>query len=98
VHPQGHGGSSPDGHERVDGVPGRGTRGGRAPDSGRNPDRHRRADGWVDGNRSFTGGVALPPWTGTMLTMESRPLSVTSVLAVGGLPLPRPTTLSGQRW
>jgi hypothetical protein len=46
---------------------------------------------------AFTGGVALPPRTGTMVTMGSRPLSGTSVSAVGGLPSPRPTTSSGLR-
>jgi hypothetical protein len=28
---------------------------------------------------AFTGGVALPPWTGTMVTAGSRPLSGMSV-------------------
>jgi hypothetical protein len=46
---------------------------------------------------AFTGGAALPPRTGTMVTMGSRPLSGTSVPAAGGLPSPRPTTLSGPR-
>jgi hypothetical protein len=46
---------------------------------------------------TFTDGVALPPRTGTMVTMGSRPLSGTSVSAVGDLPLPRPTTSSGPR-
>jgi hypothetical protein len=46
---------------------------------------------------AFTGGAALPPRTGTMVTMGSRPLSETSVPAAGGLPSPRPTTLSGPR-
>jgi hypothetical protein len=46
---------------------------------------------------AFTGGAALPPWTGTMVTMRSRPLSGTSVPAAGGLPSPRPTTSSGLR-
>jgi hypothetical protein len=45
----------------------------------------------------FTGGAALPPWTGTMVTMGSRPLSGTSVPVAGDLPSPRPTTLSGPR-
>jgi hypothetical protein len=44
---------------------------------------------------AFTGGVALPPRTGTMVIMGSRPLSRTSVPATGGLPSSRPTTLSG---
>jgi hypothetical protein len=46
---------------------------------------------------AFTGGAALPPRTGTMVTIGSRPLSGTSVPAVGGLPSPRPTTSSGPR-
>jgi hypothetical protein len=46
---------------------------------------------------AFTGGVALPPRTGTMVTMGSRPLSGTSVPAAGGQPSPRPTTSSGPR-
>jgi hypothetical protein len=46
---------------------------------------------------AFTGGVALPPQTGTMVTMGSRPLSGTSIPAVGGLPSPRPTMSSGSR-
>jgi hypothetical protein len=46
---------------------------------------------------TFIGGAALPPRTGTMVTMESRPLSGTLVPAAGGLPSPRPTTSSGSR-
>jgi membrane protein involved in colicin uptake len=46
---------------------------------------------------AFTGGVALHPRTGTMVTMGSRSLSGTSVPASGGLPSPRPTTSSGPR-
>jgi hypothetical protein len=46
---------------------------------------------------AFTGGTALPPQTDTMVTMGSRPLSGTSVPAVGGLPSPRSTTSSGPR-
>jgi hypothetical protein len=34
----------------------------------------------------FIGGTTLPPRTGTMVTMGSRPLSGTSVPAAGGLP------------
>jgi hypothetical protein len=44
---------------------------------------------------AFTGGTTLPPRTGTMVTMGSKPLSRTSVPAVGGLPSPRPTTSTG---
>jgi hypothetical protein len=46
---------------------------------------------------AFTGGATLPPRTGTMVTMGSRPLSGTSAPATGGLPSPRPTTSSGPR-
>jgi hypothetical protein len=46
---------------------------------------------------TFIGGAALPPRTGTMVTMESRPLSGTLVPTAGGLPSPRPTTSSGSR-
>jgi hypothetical protein len=46
---------------------------------------------------TFISGAALPPRTGTMVTMGSRPLSGTSVPATGGLPSPRPTTSSGPR-
>jgi hypothetical protein len=42
-----------------------------------------------------TGSAALPPRIGTMVIAGSRPLSGTSILAVGGLPSPRPTTSSG---
>jgi hypothetical protein len=44
---------------------------------------------------AFTGGAALPPRTGTMVTVGSRPLSGMSVPALGGLPSRRPTTSSG---
>jgi hypothetical protein len=44
---------------------------------------------------AFTDGAALPPQTGTMVTMGSMPLLGTSIPAVGGLPSPRPTTSSG---
>jgi hypothetical protein len=46
---------------------------------------------------TFIGGAALPPRTGTMVTMRSRPLSGTLVPVVGGLPSPKPTTSSGPR-
>jgi hypothetical protein len=46
---------------------------------------------------TFTGGVALPPRTSTIVTMGSRPLSGTSVPMAGGLPSPRPTTSSEPR-
>jgi hypothetical protein len=53
VHPQGHGGGSPNGRGCVGGAPGGGMRGVRAPDSGDNPDRHGRAGGWVDGDHGL---------------------------------------------
>jgi hypothetical protein len=46
---------------------------------------------------AFTGGAALRPWIGTIVTMGSRPLLGTSVLALGDLPSPRPITSSGPR-
>jgi hypothetical protein len=46
---------------------------------------------------AFTGGVPLPPRTGTMVTMGSRPLSGTLIPTTGGLPSQRPTTSSGPR-
>jgi hypothetical protein len=46
---------------------------------------------------AFTGDAALPPRTGTMIYMGSRPLSGTSVPTADGLPSPRPTTSSGPR-
>jgi hypothetical protein len=44
---------------------------------------------------AFTSDAALPPRTGTMVTMGSRPLSGTSIPAAGGLPSLRPTMSSG---
>jgi hypothetical protein len=44
---------------------------------------------------AFTSGASLPPRTGIMVTVESRPLSGTSVPAAGGLPSSRPTASSG---
>jgi hypothetical protein len=46
---------------------------------------------------AFTGSVAHPPRTGTLVTMGSRPLSGTLVPAAGGLPSLRPTTSIGPR-
>jgi hypothetical protein len=61
---------------------------------GGSPDRRRRADGAPgQGARDAT----LPPQIGTMVAAWPRPLSGTSVPAVGGLPSPRPTTSSGPR-
>jgi hypothetical protein len=45
----------------------------------------------------FTGGVALPPRIGTMVTVGSRSLSEMLVPVVGGLPSPRSTTSNGPR-
>jgi hypothetical protein len=46
---------------------------------------------------AVTGGAALPPRTGAMVTIGSRLLSGTLAPAVGGLPSPRPTMSSGSR-
>jgi hypothetical protein len=46
---------------------------------------------------AFTGSMALPPQTGPMVTMGSKPLSGMSVPAAGSLPSPRPTMSSGPR-
>jgi hypothetical protein len=46
---------------------------------------------------AFTSGAALPPQTGTMVTMGSKPLSGTSVPTAGGPPSSRSTTSSGPR-
>jgi hypothetical protein len=53
VHPQGHGGGSPDGRGHASGAPGWGACGGRAPDGGGSPDRRGRAGGWIDGDRGL---------------------------------------------
>jgi hypothetical protein len=53
AHPQGRGGGSPDGHERVGGATGGSSRGGRVPNGGDNLDRCGRAGGWVDGDRGL---------------------------------------------
>jgi hypothetical protein len=47
AHPQGRRGGSPDGRGCVGGAPGRGARGGHAPDDSDSPDRRGRADGWL---------------------------------------------------
>jgi hypothetical protein len=44
---------------------------------------------------ALIGGAAVPPRTGTMVTMGSMPLSRTLLPAAGGLPSPRPTMSSG---
>jgi hypothetical protein len=69
-------------------------RGGCAPDGGGSPDRR----GCITEIVAFTGGAALPPRTGTMVTMGFRPLSGTSVPAVGDLLSSRPTMSSELRW
>jgi hypothetical protein len=97
THPQGCRGSSPDERGRAGGALGGGTCGGRVPDGGGSPDRRGCAGGWVDGDRGLYRRCALPPRTGTMVTMGSRPLSGMSVPTVGGLPSRRPTTSSGSR-
>jgi hypothetical protein len=61
AHPQGRRGGNPDGRRRAGGAPGWATRGGRAPNGGGSSDRRGRTGGWVDGDRGFTGGAALPP-------------------------------------
>jgi hypothetical protein len=44
---------------------------------------------------AFTGGATLSPWFGTVVTTSTRLSSGMSAPAAGGLPSPRPTTLSG---
>jgi hypothetical protein len=97
AHPQRCRGGNPDERGRAGGASGGGARGGHVPDGGGSLDRRGLADGWVDGDRAFTGSAALPPQIGTMVTMGSRPLSGTSVPTAGGLPSPRLTTSSGPR-
>jgi hypothetical protein len=97
AHPQGRRGSNPDGHGRAGGAPG----GARAvvvspTATAAQTGTDASAVGLME-ITTFTGGAALPPRTGTMVTMGSRPLSGTSVPAAGGLPSPRPTTSSGPR-
>jgi hypothetical protein len=46
---------------------------------------------------AFTCDVTLPPRTGTMVTMGSRPFLGTSIPGADDLPSPRPTTSSGPR-
>jgi hypothetical protein len=97
VHPQGCRGGSPDGRGRVGGALSEGARGGRAPRAAAvQTGTDAPAAGLME-IAAFTGGVALPPQTGTMVTMGSKPLSGASVPAAGGLPSPRSTTSSGLR-
>jgi hypothetical protein len=97
VHPQGCRGGSSDERGCTGGAPGGGAHGGCAPDGGSSPDRRERMTAGLTEIVAFTGGAALPPQIYTMVTIGSRPLSGTSVPAAGGLPSPRPTTLSGSR-
>jgi hypothetical protein len=46
---------------------------------------------------TFTGSAALPPRTGTIVTMGYMPLSGMSILAAAGQPSPGPTMSSGPR-
>jgi hypothetical protein len=95
AYPQGRHGGSPDGRGCVGGAPGGG-----ASVSPTAATAQTGADTPAAGlteTATFTGGVALPPRTGTIVTMGSMPLLGTSVPAVGGLPSLRPTTLSGPR-
>jgi hypothetical protein len=59
--------------------------------------KHAREAAGSTKTAAFTGGTTLPPRTGNTVTAGSRPMSGTSVPAVGGLPSPRPTTSSGSR-
>jgi hypothetical protein len=88
AHPQGRRGGS---------LNGRGRTGGRVPDGGSSPDRSGRVDVGLTEIAAFTGSVALPPRTGAMVTMGSRPLLGTSVPAADGQPSSRPTTSSESR-
>jgi hypothetical protein len=84
VHPQGRRGGSPDERGRAS-----------APTALRTGARVAAVSPMA--TAAQTGGATLPPRTGTVVTMGSRPLSGTSVPAVGGLPSPSPTTSSGPR-
>jgi hypothetical protein len=97
THPQGRRGGSPDERGRAGGAPGGGVAAAVSPMAAA---AQTGADVPVAGLTEiaiFTDGAALPPRTGTMVTMVSSPLSGTSVPAAGGLPSPRPTTSSGPR-
>jgi hypothetical protein len=94
VHPQGRRGGSPDGRGRVGGALSEGARGGRAPRAATVQTGTDAPTAGLMEIAAFTGGVALPPRTGTM---GSKPLSGASVPAAGGLPSPRSTTSSGLR-
>jgi hypothetical protein len=53
VHPQGHGGGSPDRRGHAGDALGGGTHGGRAPDGSGSSDRHGRTGGWDDGDHDI---------------------------------------------
>jgi hypothetical protein len=91
THPQGRRGCSPNGRGRAGGALG----GGRA--AALSPTTVAAQTGADASTVGLTEITALPPRTGTMVTMGSRPLSGTSVPAAGGLPSPTPTTSSGPR-
>jgi hypothetical protein len=88
AHPQGRHGGSPDGRGRAAAVSPTATTAQTGPDV--------PAAGLTE-IAAFTGSAVLPPRTGTMVTMGSRPLLGTSVPTVGGLPSLRPTMSSGPR-
>jgi hypothetical protein len=95
AHPQVRRGGSPDGRGWADGAPGGGTLGGHALMAAAVQTGADTPTAGLTEIVAFTGDAALPPRTGTMVTMGSRPLSGTSVKAVGDLLSPRPTTSSG---
>jgi hypothetical protein len=95
AHPLGHGGGSPDGHGCAGdalGTPAAVPPTAVAAQTGADALATRLTE-----IAAFTGGATLPPRTGTMVIVGSRPLSGTSVPVLGGLPSPRPTTSSGPR-
>jgi hypothetical protein len=95
THPQGRRGGSPDRCVRAGGAPGGGRAAAVPPTAMAAQTGANTPAAGLTKIAAFTGGVALPPWTGTMVTMGSRPLSGTSVPTAGSLPSPRPTTSSG---
>jgi hypothetical protein len=97
AHPQVRRGGSPDGRGWAGGAPSGGTLGGHALMAAAVQTGADTPTAGLTEIVAFTGDAALPPRTGTMVTMGSRPLSGTSVKAVGGLLSPRPTTSSGPR-
>jgi hypothetical protein len=97
THPQGSRGGSPDRCVRAGGAPGGGRAAAVPPTAVAAQTGTNTPAAGLTKIAAFTGGVTLPPWTGTMVTMGSRPLSGTSVPTAGSLPSPRPTTSSGPR-